>query len=253
MINLLVVDDEKEERDGLAYLSSSLFNYITVYYADNGISALEVLEKQRIEIMITDIKMPKMGGIKLLENTVPRYPDLKIIIYSGYADFEYARKGIRFHVQNYLLKPISIDAFKDAMTTLINEIKKVDKFVPDSPLKTNQNIAGTKVQSYITLKVIDIIYSEYNTDLNLTYISEKLDRTPTYISHIFAQETGKSFLKYLTDFRMVKAKELITNSSRKINSISMECGFQNPAYFNQVFKSYYGMTPVQFRLKKTSE
>ena len=101
----------------------------------------------------------------------------------------------------------------------------------------------------IAKKVIQIIEMEYMNDLSLSYIAEKVNFTPSYLSYIFKKETGSNVIKYITDYRMEKAKKLLEEGKLKIIQIGKICGYENQPYFNRLFKNYYGVTPRQFKEK----
>ena len=67
------------------------------------------------------------------------------------------------------------------------------------------------------------------------------------MSFIFKKETGSNLVKYLTDYRMKKAREMLDESNMKIVDMGKACGYQNQSYFNKLFKNYYGITPKQYR------
>ncbi len=125
MINILVVDDEKIERNGIKFLLKKMGLEAKVSEAVNGVKALEMLEKEHIDILVTDIKMPFMDGIELIQEVVKKWKDLKIVIFSGYGEFEYARLAMKFGVSNYILKPVDPDEFKTTMEKVIREIEDV--------------------------------------------------------------------------------------------------------------------------------
>ena len=77
--------------------------------AENGPEALELIERERPDILITDIRMPGCDGLELIRRAKELRPELEIVIISGYAHFEYAQTAIRYGVGNYLLKPIKKD------------------------------------------------------------------------------------------------------------------------------------------------
>jgi len=93
MAKILVVDDEKIERSGIRFLFQKLGISAQISEAANGVKALEFLREEEVDVLITDIKMPFMDGLELIENVARLYPSVKIIIYSGYGEFEYAKKG----------------------------------------------------------------------------------------------------------------------------------------------------------------
>jgi len=73
------------------------------------------------------------------------------------------------------------------------------------------------------------------------------------LSMIFSQQTGQTFIKYLTDYRMNKAKELLRGTSMRSSEISLEVGYKDPHYFSYLFKKTQGMTPTQYRGKRSGE
>ena len=95
MYRILIVDDEKIERNGIRFLLKQLGMDVTVYEATNGVKALEFLETQEVDIVLTDVKMPFMDGIELCREIRKKDLDLKILIFSGYSEFEYARMAMK--------------------------------------------------------------------------------------------------------------------------------------------------------------
>ncbi|WP_276356347.1 response regulator [Cohnella caldifontis] len=111
MFRILVVDDEHIERRGIRFLIRKYGLELEVLEADNGEEALDVLEAEPVDILLTDIKMPFMDGLELCRRARERFPGLKIIIFSAYGEFEYARQAIEHHIFSYLLKPIDVGDF----------------------------------------------------------------------------------------------------------------------------------------------
>lgn len=103
MYRVLVVDDEKLERDGIRFLLSMEEGEWEIYEAANGKLALNELRKHPVDLMLTDIKMPHMDGLELSKKAREEYPDLEIIIFSGYGDFAFAQEAIRYGVTDYVL------------------------------------------------------------------------------------------------------------------------------------------------------
>lgn len=102
---LLIVEDEKPIRNKMVYnVDWQAYDY-EVFQASNGKEALSILKSEEIEILVTDIRMPILNGIELIRKAREKYTDLKVIIISGYAEFEYAQQSIRLEVDDYLLKP----------------------------------------------------------------------------------------------------------------------------------------------------
>ena len=95
------------------------------------------------------------------------------------------------------------------------------------------------------MKYIEENYAEEELSLNL--LASHVNFSPNHLSMIFSQQTGMSFIKYLTDYRMNKAKELLRCTGKRSSLISQEVGYKDPHYFSYLFKKTQGMTPTQYR------
>lgn len=123
MYRILIVDDEKIERTGIRMLLSKLPEEFEVFESVNGKEALEWLEKQEADIMLTDVKMPFMNGIELLSHVSKKYPRMVTVVFSGYGEFEYARQAMRYGVAEYILKPVDPAEFSAMMQKICKKLE----------------------------------------------------------------------------------------------------------------------------------
>lgn len=123
MIKVLIVDDEKIERNGIKYLLRSRKEEWEIFEASNGRDAYETLRKEQMDILFTDIKMPFMTGMELVEHARSIQPDIEMVIFSGYGEFEYAKQALRFRVENYVLKPVDPEEFQSTVDKLLAKIQ----------------------------------------------------------------------------------------------------------------------------------
>lgn len=107
MYKLLVVDDEPRQVRALAHIINQLRPDYEILTACDGQEALDLLSKHKVNILFTDIRMPVIDGLHLIEQLSKLKPSIKIIILSGYGEFAYAQKAIQFGVNEYIVKPIS--------------------------------------------------------------------------------------------------------------------------------------------------
>jgi len=106
-MRVLIVDDEKIIREGLcAMIPWQEYGFQVPDTADNGAKALEIMETTSYDVLVTDVRMPKIDGLALCQAVHNLYPDCVIIILSGYGDFQYAQTAIEYGVRRYLLKPV---------------------------------------------------------------------------------------------------------------------------------------------------
>lgn len=123
MYHILIVDDEKIERQGIQFLLKQINVEWEMEEAANGRDALELLKQKRFDIMLTDVKMPFMDGLQLIEEAVKLDPEMKTVIFSGYGEFEYARKALSFRVVDYMLKPVEPEAFARLIRKIISQME----------------------------------------------------------------------------------------------------------------------------------
>jgi len=122
MIKLLVVDDEIDIREFLANFFKK--RKLSTYTASNGEEALRLLTKERPEIMLLDIKMPRMDGLEVLKRAKELDKNIKIIMITGREDKESEEKASRLGVVNYIHKPLEIDEFEKVVMGVVAEIEK---------------------------------------------------------------------------------------------------------------------------------
>lgn len=122
MIKILIVDDERLERNGIKFLLKREQEEFEVVEACNGKDALGVLQSGKVDILLSDIKMPYMNGLELAAQARTMYPDMPIVIFSGYNDFSFAREALRYGVSDYVLKPVDPDEFHKTMEKVIHNL-----------------------------------------------------------------------------------------------------------------------------------
>lgn len=123
MYKLILADDEEDVREGLLHLIDwDSLGYRIMETAENGREAAELVEKHVPDVVVTDIQMPFMNGLQLAEWIREKYPATKIIILTGYEEFEYAQKAIRLGIDEYVLKPFSAGELADILRKVKNQI-----------------------------------------------------------------------------------------------------------------------------------
>ncbi len=125
MYRILLVDDEALIREGVSEnVQWGKYGYELAGSCENGREALEFIEENQVDVVMTDICMPYLDGMELSERLSEKYPNVKVIILSGYDDFEYAKKAIRYGVKEYLLKPITACEMGNVLGGLKKELDK---------------------------------------------------------------------------------------------------------------------------------
>lgn len=120
LYRIMLVDDEEEVRESIIKkIDWAAAGFQVVGDAENGEDALEKLENLETDVLLTDIRMPYMDGLTLTEKVKQRYPSVKVVIFSGFDDFEYAQKAIKLNVTEYILKPVNVEE----LTAILKKLK----------------------------------------------------------------------------------------------------------------------------------
>ena len=124
MYKALIVDDEQYICEGIrSHIAWEAFGVDEVFIAGDGIEALEMVQKQAPHIVITDIRMPGMDGLALAKHLREDFPQIKVVILSGYADFSYAQTALRYGVVDFVLKPTKVSKISDAIAKAIDALR----------------------------------------------------------------------------------------------------------------------------------
>ncbi|MBN4049411.1 response regulator [bacterium AH-315-N14] len=269
MFKLIIVDDEKIEREGIKFLINMHKLPFDVVEAKNGIEALDYLKENPVDIIFTDIKMPFMSGLELSDKAKAINPSVKIVIFSAYSDFDYAKKAISIKVFDYVLKPVDENEFINTALKIIELCKqeKMEKENTDkilhgykksllyekeeshilNDIENEKGDNSNEVSRKVIEDVIKIINEEYASDIGLEYIAEKVFLSPGYLSFLFKKELGNNLTKYITKYRLERSRDLLNDTNMKIVDISKKVGYSKQAYFCSIFKTYYGITPLSYR------
>ena len=122
MLTILIVDDEKLERNGIKFLLKREEEEFRILEASNGKDALGVLMKETVDILFSDVKMPYINGLELSKQARELCTDLEIVIFSGYNDFSYAKEALRYGVVDYVLKPVDPEEFHRTLERVMGHI-----------------------------------------------------------------------------------------------------------------------------------
>lgn len=204
---ILLVDDEEEIRQGMIKkIKWEELGFVVVGEAENGIEALDLIDKTTPDIVITDIRMPFMDGIKLAENIKYRYPTTKVVIISGFDEFEYAQTAIELGVVRYILKPINSIEMSEILGELKNSLDEEKHSKNDiQRLKHNYNkslpllkerFLNYWIEDYVT---IDIINENIET-FKLETLTNNL---------LVAVIRPDNLLKSESDMSLIKSKALL--------------------------------------------
>lgn len=194
---LLIADDEKTIRNGLLSLPWADIGIEEVYQAENGLAAKEILKEKRIDIVISDIKMPGLSGLELAEYIKECSMDTAVVFLTGYSDFEYARKAIQNQVCDYLLKPIRTKDILETVERVIETLKRkrykaevVRKYeAATGSLDLGEQMAWLfQRANRQTMEILQDMAVNYAKEVSLNSLAEKYHFSAAYLSRMIKKK-----------------------------------------------------------------
>ena len=270
MYRVLLVDDEQIERMALAKKIDRYYgDKVEIYHAVNGREAVAMCGEQKNDIVIMDISMPEMNGVMAAKYIRKMDDQCSIIFLSAYDDFEYARNAIKVRALDYLLKPCDMNDLLAVMDTALQKLDKENAFNGNSISGKEQNketeICGSNANNVrenrpkrtdnvrnsdeqTTIKYLkEYVENNYIYDISMQEAAEEMGYSDAYFSKLFIQYFNQNFTAYLTEYRIKKAKELLSNTNHSIKDISRMVGYTDSNYFAKIFKRLVGEIPSKYR------
>lgn len=239
--SMLIVEDDKELLGMLGRMFEKEFN---VYCASDGIIAYSIVASKDIDIIISDIAMPRMDGVELCRKVKADAKTSHIPIILLTAKVQAANKitGYDAGADSYMEKPFDSDVLKSRVYNLVNKNAQSCKSVHD-----DQNQSLTLDEEFLDkiLYFMKMHISDSSYDINS--LSSDLCVSKSTLSRKVKAMTGKTASDYLYSIRMNEACRMIVESDRSISDISKSVSFDDSRYFSRRFKDFTGMTPTQYR------
>lgn len=258
MYNVLIVDDEPRTAEALdKNVNWRDCGVRKTFRAESMREAIEIIGKEKIEIMICDIEMPNGSGLQLLEWLNENDKPINCIFVTCHPEFDYMRRAIQLKCYDYILKPINYEDFARVLTELIRKMEAIENGgdekravnwggITDSEIQElNQNDrerdVEKEVKKYISEHMVD--------DISVTKIAEELHFNPQYLMRAFKKKTEMSIVEYITKVRMDTAKKILQETYLPVKDVAGMVGYSDYAYFNRVFKKETGVSPKHYRSK----
>jgi two-component system response regulator YesN len=236
MYKVMIVDDEPLMREAISSMinwKEAGFSLVADTY--DGLQAIKVLENQDIDLVLTDMKMPKMNGLSLIEHTIKNYPNLKYIVLSAYDEFHMVRDAFNLGIKDYLLKAeMTSEQLREVLSNIRTEF---DRVFEDRGVLTTNKIAQKAV------KYIDLNFAN---EISLLEVADYTGVSSSYLSRVFSQETDYCFSTYLTKVRIDNAIKIMNSTNMKMYEIAEKVGYTTPEHFSRMFKKITGKSPMQF-------
>lgn len=273
LLKLLIVDDERTTRNTLAnHIPWRALGIGDIEQADDGVRALEIARRYAPDIVLTDIRMPRMDGLALARELRTCLPRSKVIILSAYSEVDYLKSAIKLNVVDYVEKPVDLDEVSRAVGSAVSACEEeagrqtrrdagagwtgTVHAKPDAreergaasaggAVQEGGRLAADKAKRYIEQRACE-------PDFSINALASHLYLTPSYVCMIFKQEMGVTINHYQTSVRMERAKTLIADPAIKLHQLAALVGYSDVKYFARLFKKECGYTPSDYRRRVLS-
>lgn len=245
MYHLMIVDDEEKIRSGISsYFPWDELGFQVVKLAADGQEAFDyMLGDERVDAILCDIMMPVVNGLELLEMMQESgITGVKVVLLSGYREFEYARRAIQLGVFDYLLKPTKYKDLRAAFTKLKEQLD----LEREGQAQFTPRVAENSQEIGIIKRVKALVREQYRT-ISLQEAADEVHLNSYYLSKLFKNKTGQNFYEFLLQTRMEVAVQLLMEEEYKVYEISEMVGYKNQKSFLKIFKRYYNMNPTDYR------
>lgn len=255
-MTVLLVDDELQSRNGLRDgLNWKTLGFDQVLVAENGLRAWTLFQEHLPELVITDIRMPGLDGLGLIEKLRSVTSDTLVVVISGHSDFAYAKRALQLGVTDYLLKPFKLSELTALLAVarekiLAHQVREaLPPWAPEltrSLLGTDSAWAGTPLPPVMT-HALNYIHEHLPEPLTVERVAGEVQKSPNYFSHLFKKELGVQFTDYVNRARIGVACDLLRTTTLLAYEVADRVGYPDYKYFIQVFRYRVGCTPSEYR------
>jgi two-component system response regulator YesN len=255
MYQVILVEDEDIIRKGIrGMVPWEQHGCVVAGEARNGEEGRLLIEQLDPDIVITDINMPVCSGLKMLADTKCQNNYVAIIL-TGYSEFQYAQEAIRNGVSDYVLKPLQLDEFEQALDRAVLECKNVQIIRGLSSgaaelksLSLLPDAEAARGQDPVVRQLLDYLAANYARKLTLSELAEQLHYSDRYLNQKFQKVLGTTVIEYLNRYRIQKALQMLQKGVA-LSEVGWDCGIGDYKYFSHVFRKYLGCSPKEYLLK----
>jgi len=247
MYKLLVVEDEPLIRKGiLTFIDFEKIGIETVFEAEDGKKALEIVKSELPHIILTDINLPFMDGLTFAKEAKIFCHQVIIIFLTGYDYFDYAVTALKIGADDYILKPVTKVEVKAILIKAVNKLKskqlnnELKQLRPNDKALMPEDTLGDLLKQKIDAEI-------NQPTLSLSQLADEFGYNSSYLSGMIKKKLGKTFQEYVTENRIDKAKVLLLATSLKNYEIAEKVGFEDVNYFSLRFKQIVGVSPRQYK------
>lgn len=243
---VLVVEDNLEM---LAFVARQLSGDYHVLTAINGAEALRLLDENFVNLIVSDVVMPQMGGFELCQIVKSKldYSHIPIILLTAKTNIQSKIEGMELGADAYIEKPFSVEYLQACVSNLINNREKLRKAFAQSPFVAANTMALTKADEEFMKKLNETILNNLsNPDFSMDDMADALNMSRSNFYRKMKGVLDLSPNEYLRLERLKRAAQLLKEGESRVNEICYTVGFNSPSYFSKCFQKQFGVLPKDF-------
>lgn len=238
-IKLLIADDEDTIRNGIAkYIQLHTDRFDKIYLAANGQEAVDIIFRDKPDIMFLDVQMPLLDGIEVMQEAKRADILPYTMILSAYDEFRYCQQALRLGAKEYLLKPVRSSDILQMVNRAADELFGTQEAVGAEPAEEKNRLVEL-AREYIE--------EHYYENLMQVDVAQRVGISAGYLSTLFQKQLSVGFVDYLNEIRIEHACTYLRQSYLKTYEIAYKVGFKDEKYFSKVFKKIKGQSPSEYR------
>ena len=244
-IEVVVAEDEELILNNTVKKISAIDpEFVVVGTAEDGKTVLDLIETHYPDLLITDIRMPAVSGLDLARIVSQYHPYMKTIIVSGYDEFEYAQKAIRYGVRRYLLKPLQNEELREALREIRLSLEEDDDLLEGRLRSRAESMRPETIVDEVEL----FLRQNHGRKIDLDTIARGYSMSSSQLCKMFKKVRGDTPVRYLKILRMNEARHLLAQrDDLDVHSVGELVGYPDQFYFSRAFKSATGKSPSEFR------
>ncbi|RHU27327.1 response regulator [Parabacteroides sp. TM07-1AC] len=250
---ILVVEDDPDIN---AYLQKELKPNFRILAAGNGAAAVDILAKENVSLVISDVMMPEMNGYELCKRIKSdiAFSHIPVILLTALSDDKQRMYGIASGADEFIQKPFHIEELKLRIVRLLEERARLrNAFAQElqSPAASDLKIGKTESMDDVFMrKFMALIEEAYpDSDFSIEKASDMLGLSRVHLYRKVKELTGVTPTDFLRNYRLKRAAALLREKGRNVNEVAYATGFSSPPYFSKCFKAAYTVTPTEYQEK----
>ena len=243
---ILVVEDNVELRD---YLVGGLSDLFDVIVAGNGQEALDLLRDKEVDLIVSDVMMPVMDGVKMCKHLKQNLRTCHIPVYllSAKADVKYQLEGLKVGADDYLPKPFSMSVLKAKIQNSLRTRRRAFDRYSNSTDVEPEKIAMNSLDEDLLRKAIEVVERNMdNVEFSTEQFAREMNMSRSNLHLKLKAITGKSAIDFIHKIRFGRACQLLKEGKYSVSEISYMVGYNTPSYFAARFKKYMGCLPTEY-------